>query len=52
MMNCTFVTAALALRHPGGAATTEVVGDWVCDRTGIFAPALPLLRDPFGRGEA
>jgi hypothetical protein len=50
-MNGTFVTAALALRHAGGAATTEVV-DRACDRTGTAAPSVVFFGDPFRRGEA
>jgi hypothetical protein len=51
-MNGTFVTAALALRHAGGVATTEVVGDQACDSTGTAAPPVVLFGDPFRRGEA
>jgi hypothetical protein len=51
-MNGTIVTAALALRHAGDAASTEVVKGRACDSTEIAAPREVLLRDLFGRGEA
>jgi hypothetical protein len=47
-----FVTAALALRHVAGAATTEVVGGRACDSIGNAAPLVVRLDDPLGKGEA
>lgn len=51
-MHDSIVTVALALRHVGGATTTEVVGGRACDSMGNAAPLVVLLDDPSGKGEA